>query len=286
MCAQGKNNHRLSLARRPMLRAFTLIELLVVVSIIALLVGMLLPASSRAIRQARSAVCKSNLRDLGRSLEMYQFDNNGWLPTSTQASVYKSDDVWSARLFADNPAGWSSLICPEDPWASVLRNNLALGRFDVGPNSSYGLNDFIVSSAGSFLANRSRQFPKRPDETILLADMGPDLAAMDLSQDGLPHIPSRNFGRLAIDDLYLPGIPPDQEIEPWLTGRHDGKINMLSMMGNVKQVAITPVLARPIATYYADCAAQACTICTDLEMDHYSFAESRAFWWTGPMPLP
>lgn len=45
-------------------RAFTLIEILVVVAIIAVLVAILLPSLSRAREQARSAVCKTNLKQL------------------------------------------------------------------------------------------------------------------------------------------------------------------------------------------------------------------------------
>jgi len=61
-----------------MRKGFTLIELLVVMVIIALLVGLLLPALARAKEEARKTQCRSNLRQIGLATMMYAGDNGGY----------------------------------------------------------------------------------------------------------------------------------------------------------------------------------------------------------------
>jgi len=59
--------------------AFTLVELLVVISIIALLMGILLPSLNRSREQARRAVCMAGLRSIGQGIFLYAHDNDSRL---------------------------------------------------------------------------------------------------------------------------------------------------------------------------------------------------------------
>lgn len=72
----------------------TMIELLVVTAIISLLMSLLFPALSAALRQAASTRCQANLRTLGQAMIVYTQDHNGHLPGSALTSA--------AHLWFDN----------------------------------------------------------------------------------------------------------------------------------------------------------------------------------------
>ncbi len=65
--------------------AFTLVELLVVIGIVAVLIGLLLPALAVARTQARTTQCLSNLRQLGLSAQRYAAENHGLCPPAVIA---------------------------------------------------------------------------------------------------------------------------------------------------------------------------------------------------------
>ena len=73
---------------------FSLIELLVVIGIIAVLMGLLLPALMGARRSARQARCMNNLRQLGAFYLMYADANNDYIPLGTSTLCDCPDCAW------------------------------------------------------------------------------------------------------------------------------------------------------------------------------------------------
>jgi prepilin-type N-terminal cleavage/methylation domain-containing protein len=66
-------------SKRP--AAFTLVELLVVITVIAVLIGLLLPGLSHARYTATFVQCGSNIRGVGQSATIYANDYRSWFPT-------------------------------------------------------------------------------------------------------------------------------------------------------------------------------------------------------------
>lgn len=77
---------------------FTLIELLVVISIIALLIGILLPALGAARRAAQSAACLGHERGLGQAVVSYVTDERNFLPGPNTSGAY----LWQNNAYGSN----------------------------------------------------------------------------------------------------------------------------------------------------------------------------------------
>lgn len=76
-------------------QAFTLIELLVVISVIAVLMGILMPALMAAKDHGKRMVCASNIRSLGMANVLYAEEEDGWY-------VACMDRVWRTNYWPTN----------------------------------------------------------------------------------------------------------------------------------------------------------------------------------------
>lgn len=104
---------------------FSLIELLAVIAIVALLIGILMPALSHARAAARSIACLNNLRSFGEAVALYQHDFDGFFPLSSHtAGSITNKRAWLQSLEAYGVTK-PSRQCPDDPHRSTRLTSYA-----------------------------------------------------------------------------------------------------------------------------------------------------------------
>lgn len=90
-------------------RGFTLIELLIVIAIIALLVGILLPALGKARQSAKAAACQSNTRQMGLAMTQYAGTWKDWYPVMPRPPAYSNPAYMDGQFVYGGVAGLFSL---------------------------------------------------------------------------------------------------------------------------------------------------------------------------------
>jgi hypothetical protein len=76
---------------------FSVAAFFLILFIVAVFASMTMPALSRSTEQARLAVSRSNLKQIGLALAIYANDNDGWFPPSLDALYKRPEFVRQSR---------------------------------------------------------------------------------------------------------------------------------------------------------------------------------------------
>ena len=172
-------------------RAFTLVEVLVVIGIIAVLIGILLPALGRARATAQQVKCASILRQWGVAFHVYADQYKGMIPHSQDESANPFPNAYSPNpAYPQNECCYTDVLPPllgRPPWTSGFPNGgkptgdiwqcplaFALGDdwYDYQPSvhgyHSYCMNAYLDTTAPAYPPFLNTARCRTPSVTLLM----------------------------------------------------------------------------------------------------------------------
>lgn len=141
---------------------FTLVELLVVIGIIAILVGILLPALGRAKSSANQVKCMSNLRSIGQAIPMYASLNKGAMPFGF---VVQGNQIDGGITYTGSTTDWTVLLLNVmNKKGSDYSTQQQTGTGDAGLRAIFLCpENSFVSTSNAFITNYSSHPRIMPD---------------------------------------------------------------------------------------------------------------------------
>jgi len=191
--------------------AFTLIELLVVIAIISILASMLMPVLSKAQDAGRTAVCKSNQRQLAVASISYSGDNANWLnPLQTQLDPTQVETTYRVILWYYVAQMPNVYDCPTERNAvyadGISSYDASYGGFALTPGVDWSQTG--IGIAGPYQASAGGDYEKWNQSGIGVA--GGHWIHVDGNADPAAQVSSMPFGRPSPD--YYEGLHRSTEI--------------------------------------------------------------------------
>jgi prepilin-type N-terminal cleavage/methylation domain-containing protein len=163
---QTRTNHSRCIAA-----AFTLIELLTVIAIIGILAAILIPVVGRVRESARSAVCLSNLRQIGTAALLFSEANKDKLPivfVATNGPDGQQIGSWHFQLATFlSPQKDSFGISTGKGHVFTCPSSTTSGQDPTTARPSYGMNTYTLWNP-QWVSKRS--IVPNPSSIILVAD--------------------------------------------------------------------------------------------------------------------
>ncbi len=166
------NMHLRRTRRKGTSNAFTLIELLVVISIIALLIGLLLPALSSVRSVAESADCLSKMRSCATAAVAYSAENKGYLPAAFGGNIganLPGGETGDGKYYSDYFEDYMSDIDDQEDDYYMCRS-VSLAPQDGQKLLSYSANPLLMVNLLTEASRKRADTASRPSQVILMGD--------------------------------------------------------------------------------------------------------------------